>query len=84
MSGEMSRGVPLLILLGLGLLTGIWVFVSPFVLGYPNASGWSSSTWTSLWAGAIVIGASAISLIVVLASSVHAALNPRPEAPQQA
>lgn len=83
MSGELSRALPLLILFGLGLVTGIWVFASPFVLGYPSSSGWSSSTWTSLWAGATVMGASGISLIVVLAHSVHATLNPRPEAPQQ-
>lgn len=83
MSGELSRAVPLLILFGLGLVTGIWVFVSPFVLGYPSASGWSTSTWTGLWAGAIVIGVSAISLIVVLAHAVHAALNPDPEAARQ-
>ncbi|HXM55873.1 MAG TPA: hypothetical protein VOB72_10835 [Candidatus Dormibacteraeota bacterium] len=76
MRGELRRAVPLLVLFGAGLAAGVWVFVSPWALGYPAAgAAWSASTWTSVWSGAAVIAASAISLVAVLARGVHATLR---------
>ena len=73
MRRELGRGVPLLILFVLGLGAGIWVFVSPWALGYPSYSGWSTSVWTSVWAGAVLTVASAVSLVVLLAGMIFVA-----------
>jgi len=70
---ELRRGVPLLLLFVVGLGAGIWVFVSPWVLGYPSSSGWSASVWTSVWAGAVLTVASALSIVALLASMIFAA-----------
>jgi hypothetical protein len=70
---QLRRSVPLLILFVLGLGAGIWVFVSPWALGYPSSSGWSSSVWTSVWAGAVVTVASAVSLVALLAHVIFVA-----------
>ena len=69
----LRRTVPLLFLFVVGLAAGIWVFVSPWALGYPSASGWSSSVWTSVWAGAALTVASAVSLVALLANLIFAA-----------
>jgi hypothetical protein len=73
MRRDLGRGVPLLILFVLGLGAGIWVFVSPWALGYPSSSGWSTSVWTSVWAGAVLTVASALSLVALLAHMVFVA-----------
>jgi hypothetical protein len=71
---ELRRSVSLLIVFVLGLAAGIWVFVSPWVLGYPSSpSGWSTSVWTSVWAGAVVTVASAVSLVAVMAHMIFVA-----------
>ena len=47
---EARRFLQLAVLHFLGLLTGVWIFISPWVLGYPDVvRSWSHSTWTSVW-----------------------------------
>ena len=70
MRNELARSLPLLLLFALGLAAGIWVFVAPWAVGYPAPNGWTASIWASVWTGAILVAASSISLIAVLA---HAA-----------
>ena len=79
MTRELGRSVPLLVLFAAGMGAGIWVLVSPWALGYPAPGGWTASIWTSLWTGAVVTAASAVSLVAVLARAVHAALLPAPD-----
>jgi hypothetical protein len=78
---ELARSAPLLVPFAAGLAAGIWVFVSPWTLGYPTPNGWTSSVWTSVLAGAVVMTVSAVSLVVVLARGVHLALAPRTDGP---
>jgi len=75
---EVRRSVPLLLLFVIGLGAGIWVFVSPWALGYPSPSGWTTSVWTSVWSGAVVTAASAISLVALLARVIHLAQRSDP------
>jgi len=74
-SGELRRGLALTVLFVLGLAAGIWVFVSPWALGYPATRVWTAPIWTSVWVGGILVAASGISLVAVLARSRHAALG---------
>ena len=75
MRGELRRSLPLLVLFVAGLAAGIWVFVSPWTLGYPLQGGWTGSVWTSVWVGGILTVASAVSLVTLLARSLHLALS---------
>ena len=76
MRRELRRSVPLLLLFVLGLAAGVWVFVSPWVLGYPRPAGWTTAVWTSVWAGAVVTVVSAISLVALLARVLCLAQRP--------
>lgn len=73
MRTELRRSIPLLLLFVLGLAGGVWIFVSPWALGYPTPAGWTASVWTSVWAGAVVTAISAVGLVALLASLMHAA-----------
>ena len=73
MRTELRRSVPLLLLFVLGLAAGVWVFVSPWVLGYPRPAGWTAAVWTSVWVGAVVTLVSAVSLVALLARVLHLA-----------
>ena len=73
MRARLRRTVPFLVLFVVGLAAGIWVFVSPWALGYPSAPGWSTSVWTSVWAGAVLTVASAVCLVALLANLIFAA-----------
>lgn len=73
MRSELRRSVPLLLLFVLGLVAGVWVFISPWVVGFPMPSGWTTSVWTSVWAGAVVTSVSAVSLVALLARVLHVA-----------
>jgi hypothetical protein len=70
---ELRRSLPLLLLFVIGLAGGLWVFVSPWALGYPMPAGWTTSVWTSVWAGAVVTAISAVGLVALLASLMHVA-----------
>jgi hypothetical protein len=76
----LRRSVPLLVLFVVGLAAGIWVFVSPWALGYPSSSTWSTSVWTNVWAGAVVTAASAVSLVALLARVISTAERSQPGA----
>jgi hypothetical protein len=67
------RSIPLVVLFVLGFAAGVWVFVSPWVLGYPLRAGWTSAVWTSVWAGAAVTTASAVCLVALLARVLYLA-----------
>jgi hypothetical protein len=78
MRAEIRRGIPLLALFVIGLAAGIWVFVAPWAFGYPTPSGWTTSVWTSVWAGAAVTGVSAVSIVALLARMLYVAQRPEP------
>jgi hypothetical protein len=61
------------VLFVLGLAAGAWIFVSPWVLGYPTPAGWTAAVWSSVWAGAVVTVVSAVSLVALLARVIHLA-----------
>jgi hypothetical protein len=77
---EVRRSVPLLVLFVLGLAAGLWVFISPWVVGFPMPSGWTSSVWTSVWAGAGLTVVSAACLVALLARALHVAQRSAAEA----
>jgi hypothetical protein len=79
MSGELRRAVSLLVLFVLGLAAGAWVFASSWALGYAAAGGWTASMWSTVAVGAVLVVASATSLVVVLARAVHLSLRSRPD-----
>jgi len=68
------------LIFALGLGAGIWAFISPWVLTYPVANGWSASVWSSIWVGVVVAGLSGASAVVVLARALHITLNRIPPA----
>jgi hypothetical protein len=61
-----------------GLAGGAWVFIAPWVVGFPagRAGNWTSSTWSDVWIGAVVVGTSAFGLVVALALALAGALRP--------
>ena len=66
--------VLLLVLFVVTMLVGVWQFVSPWVIGFA-APTWNTVIWSSVWTSTIVIGASALALVVLAAASVHSALR---------
>ncbi len=80
MRADVRRALPLLALFVAGLGAGVWVFVSPWALGYPTPSGWTPSVWTSVWTGGVLIGTSALSLVVLVARTLHLAQRSRRDA----
>jgi hypothetical protein len=76
---EVRRSLPLLVLFVVGLTAGVWIFVSPWALGYPVSRGWTASIWTCVWVGGILTAASAVSLVTLLARTVHVALRAGPD-----
>jgi hypothetical protein len=75
---ELRRSLPLLVLFVIGMAAGIWVFVSPWALGYPIPSGWTSSVWANVWVGALVTAVSAASLVALLARMLYSAQRREP------
>lgn len=77
MRGELGRALALGIVFLAGLASGIWVFVSPWAVGYPTppGGGWTASLWSSVAIGALVTAASGVSLIAVLAHGLRRALG---------
>ncbi len=74
---EVRHTLPLLVLFVAGLGAGVWVFVSPWALGYPAPNGWTPSVWTSVWTGGILTGTSALSLVALVARTLHLAQRSR-------
>jgi len=54
----------------IGLLVGVWTVIAPWVVGFPGvgSGSWSSLTWASVGAGALVVTAGAAGLVVMAAS----------------
>jgi hypothetical protein len=72
---ELGRTLPLLVLFLGGLGAGVWIFASPWVLGYPTPSGWTPSVWTCVGVGGGLVLASGASLVTLLARATHLALR---------
>jgi hypothetical protein len=72
--------VQLALLFAAGLMAGIWTFVAPWIVGFPSVrpGQWTSSTWSAVWVGSIVIGVSAAGLVIALALAISAAARQRP------
>jgi hypothetical protein len=68
-----------------GLCAGVWLFVAPWVEAFPRGhhGAWGASTWSSVWAGAIVAGVSGVALVatvgLALAAAPHRAGGTRQE-----
>jgi hypothetical protein len=47
---------------------GAWLFVAPWVVGFPagNHGGWGVWTWSSVWAGAVVLGVSGVAVVTTV------------------
>ncbi len=75
MSNELTRSLPLAALFVAGLAAGVWIFVAPWTVGYPMPHGWTASVWTSVWAGAALVTASSISLVVGVAHAVRVSVR---------
>jgi hypothetical protein len=77
---SVRASVQLAVLFAAGLLAGIWTFVAPWVVGFPSGrpGQWTSSTWSTVWVAAIVIGVSAVGLVTALALAISGAPRPRP------
>ncbi len=76
---SLRDGLQLGSLFVLGLLVGAWVFISPWVLGYPATSpgSWSPSMLSQAVVGAVVTVASAAALVAVIGRTLHLALASR-------
>ena len=63
------RGMALVPIFLIGLCAGVWLVVAPWVVGFPHGhqGGWGAGTWSSVWAGAIVVGASGVALVTTVA-----------------
>ena len=68
-----------------GLLAGVWLVVSPWVVGFPPGAhgGWSASRWSEVLAGAIVVGVSAVALVTTVGLALAALAPGADEAPPE-
>jgi hypothetical protein len=71
------RGLALLPIFVVGFFAGVWLFVAPWAVGFPPSAhaGWSTSTWSAVWAGAILLGASGVALVTTVGLALSAALR---------
>lgn len=65
--------VALLVVFALGLIAGIWQFVSPWVITFPSGTNgpWGAPMWSSIWTAGLIVGVSALAIVVVSAASLH-------------
>ena len=70
----------LAVLFAVGLVIGVWAFLSPWVVGFPSDQNgsWTSSTWAAVWVGGIVVVVSGLGLVIALGLSLASALRPVP------
>jgi hypothetical protein len=61
-----------------GLAVGAWVFIAPWVVGFPagRSGSWTGSTWANVWVGAVVVCTSGLGLVIALGLALAAALRP--------
>ena len=69
--------VAMLVVLALGLVAGIWQFISPWVISFPGGTSgpWGPAMWSSIWTAALVVGVSGLAIVVVSAASLHATVR---------
>jgi hypothetical protein len=69
--------VALLVVFALGLIAGIWQFVSPWVITFPGGTSgpWGAPMWSSIWTAGLIVGVSALAIVVVSAASLHATVR---------
>lgn len=74
---EARRVLAMLALFLTGLLTGVWQFVSPWIISFPrgDGGGWTTALWSSIWAGAVVMAVSGLALAIVSAAAINSALR---------
>lgn len=72
MSGPRTT-VALLVVFTGGLIAGIWQFVSPWVITFPGGTNgpWGATMWSSIWTASLIVGVSALAIVVVAAASLH-------------
>ncbi len=58
-----------------GAAAGVWSFIEPWVIdyGFGAQHQWSPSTWSNVWIGAIIIGASVLGLVLTVSVGLRAA-----------
>jgi hypothetical protein len=57
-----------LIVTAIGFLTGIWLFLAPFIVEYQKVGqDWTDATKNDLWTGGALIAISALTLILFAA-----------------
>ena len=83
---EDARGAAqLAVLFFVGLVVGVWTFISPWVVGFPSGPGsngsWTSSTWAAVWVGGVVLVVSGLGFVSALALALASALRPVPVRP---
>jgi hypothetical protein len=67
----------MLVVFAAGLATGIWQFISPWVITFPGGTNgpWGAPMWSSIWTAALIVGVSALAIVVVSAASLHATVR---------
>jgi hypothetical protein len=81
--GSARSAAQLAVLFALGVVAGVWTVLAPWVVGFPSgrSGSWSSSTWSAVWVGGIVVSVSAVGLVTALGLALSAALRPQPARP---
>jgi hypothetical protein len=75
---EMRGSIRVSVIFVVGAAVGVWSFIEPWVIdyGFGAQHQWSPSTWSNVWIGAIVIGASVLGLVLSVAAGLRAASAP--------
>ena len=70
----MRGSIRLSVVFVLGARLGVWSFIEPWVIdyGFGAQHQWSPSTWSNVWIGALVTGASLVGLVVTVATGLRA------------
>jgi hypothetical protein len=76
---ELSRVIGLTVPFLAGLVGGVWLFVSPWVVGVAGSS-WTQTVRATTWVGSAVAVASAVAVVVLPALAVRHALRTLPPA----
>jgi hypothetical protein len=89
----MRGSIRLSVIFVVGAILGVWSFIEPWVIdyGFGAQHQWSPSTWSNVWIGALVTGASLVGLVLTFATGLRAAarasvaepVEPEAAAPQR-
>ncbi|MDP9247304.1 MAG: hypothetical protein M3O95_04345 [Candidatus Dormibacteraeota bacterium] len=89
----MRGSIRLSVIFVVGAILGVWSFIEPWVIdyGFGVQHQWSPSTWSNVWIGALVTGASLVGLVLTFATGLRAAarasvaepVEPEAAAPQR-